>query len=390
MRLLKIVAPVLLALLSATAFAGAASKLTAIPVPKAANYAPIVLLSDTGSGQVLYARNADQRFLPASVTKVMTAYVAFDLIARHHLSPAQTMTMSNAAFAKWRGKGTSMDLRAGERVSIDDLLMGIATVSANDGSVVLAEGATGSVENWVAMMNQAAAQLGMKDSHFATPNGWPDHGATKVSARDLTVLATAMITRYPALYHRYFGHPQMRWHGHIEHSHDPTAGVIAGADGIKTGHTYEAGFNFLGSAERDGHRLVLVVAGAHTEEARAAVSRALIEWGYAAWDRKPLFPAGSRVGWAKVHGGHARWVALIAAHPIYAVLPKGQNPVISFIAAGNRRLEAPVAKGDQAGSLKITVAGQPPSSVPLMAGNSVVKGGVIDHVLNFLAELWPW
>ena len=310
--------PVLNALFAALASAflvGASPPLTtplSIPVPPAANLAPIVLLSDMGSGQVLYTRNANQRFLPASVTKVMTAYVAFELIAHHRLSPSQTMIMSKTAHAQWAGKGTSMALRAGESVSVDDLLMGIATISANDGCVVLAEGAVGSVDRWVATMNQTAVRLGMKDSHFGTPNGWPDHGATKVSARDLTLLAKAMITHYPNQYHRYFGHQQMQWHGAIEHSHDPTAGVIAGADGIKTGHTYEAGFNFLGSAERNGQRLILVVAGAWTEEARAAASRAMIEWGYAAWDRQYLYPRGSRLGTAVVHDGNTRRVALLA------------------------------------------------------------------------------
>ena len=185
--------PVLTALFAALAsvsLAGASpppSTPISIPLPVAANLAPIVLLSDMGSGQVLYARNAEQRFLPASVTKVMTAYVAFELIAHHRLSPTQTMIMSKTAHVQWTGKGTSMALRAGESVSVDDLLMGIATISANDGCVVLAEGAVGSVDRWVATMNQTAVRLGMKDSHFGTPNGWPDHGATKVSARDLTL-----------------------------------------------------------------------------------------------------------------------------------------------------------------------------------------------------------
>ncbi|MDE2406162.1 MAG: D-alanyl-D-alanine carboxypeptidase, partial [Sphingomonadales bacterium] len=144
------------------------------------------MLYDLHSGQTLFARNIDQRFLPASVTKVMTLYTAFDLMAQGKLSPDRMLTVSPAAWKEWHAKGSRMFLAEGSRVSVHDLLMGIANVSANDGCAVLAEGVAGSVDGWVAMMNARARELGMAHSHFGTPMGWMDEGNTYYTARDLT------------------------------------------------------------------------------------------------------------------------------------------------------------------------------------------------------------
>lgn len=250
--------------------------------PREADAAPVALVVDLSAGQTLYAREAERPFLPASMTKAMTALVAFDLIAAGKLKEATVVAVRPETARRWAGKGTSLSLRPGEQVRVGDLLMGVTTVSANDASVALAETAMGSSEAWVAAMNARARRLGMDGSHFGTPNGWPDHGATHVTARDLVRLAQALIVEHPALYRRYFGHQAMQWHGQRLASHDPFAGVLAGADGIKTGHTFEAGFNFLGAVERQGRRLVVVVAGARTEPGRASAARGLAEWGYAA------------------------------------------------------------------------------------------------------------
>ena len=260
---------VLLLALLVLAVPGTAWPVDAGPVPGNRNPAPpgqieaipVSLLVDLGSGQVLHERSPDLRFVPASMTKVMTAYVAFELIAQGDLLPEQHFFVSPETAAKWNGKGTSMYLRGGESVSVDMLLHGIATASANDASIVLAEGFAGDVRTWTGLMNAQARRLGMEDSHFNTPNGWPDGGKTYVSAADLVKLARALITRHPALYRRYFGQKRMEWHHVTLQSHDPTVGVVAGADGIKTGYTREAGYNFLGSAERRGRRLVMVIGG---------------------------------------------------------------------------------------------------------------------------------
>jgi len=345
---------------------------------------PVLLLTDLGSGQVLAARKPDLSFVPASVTKVMTAYVAFEEIGTGRLARERVMTVPDDVAAQWKGKGTSLYLSAGEQVPVDTLLHGIATVSANDAAIVLAQGAAGSVPAWTARMNRAARRLGMRDSAFNTPNGWPDEGRTFVSASDLVRLASAMIGRFPALYHRYFGQKVMTWGGRTQQSHDPTVGIVPGADGIKTGFTREAGYNFLGSASRDGRRLVMVVAGARSEEQRAVASRALLEWGFAAFVTRPLFAANEIVANARVQGGDARLVPLVASTKTYAAFPKGSLGKVSLALAYKGPLVAPINQGAQVAELVIRVDGMTPGRVPLYAARAVGRAGLFDRLVNGL------
>lgn len=340
------------------------------------------MLVDLGSGQVLHAHQPDIPFLPASVTKVMTAYVAFEQIKRGTLKPEQEYVVSKAVAHDWQGKGTSLYLKAGDKVSVDLLLRGITTVSANDGSAVLAEGFAGSLPVWAQLMNAEARRLGMSNSHFHTPNGWPDEGATYVSARDLVRLADALILRHPDLYHRYFGHKYLTWNGGIGRNRDPMLGVIPGADGIKTGYTREAGYNFLGSAEREGRRLVVVIGGAGNGAERGAAAKALIEWGFSAWKIQPLFAARAPVGHAQVQRGAARSVPLISTRPIHAALPAEAGKVISLRIVYKGPLVAPIRKGDKVAELEILTSTGKPSRVPLFTGNSVEVAGTFDRLVN--------
>ncbi|MCW1428466.1 D-alanyl-D-alanine carboxypeptidase family protein [Novosphingobium sp. JCM 18896] len=343
---------------------------------------PVALLVDVNSGRTLYSREPDRRFLPASTTKVMTAFVAFEEIAAGRLASDRQFIVSDPTARQWNGRGTSMYLKAGDRVSTDDLLHGIATASANDASIVLAESYAGDVPRWCAMMNRAAAMLGMTGSRFATPNGWPDQGATYVTARDLVTLGEATITRHPQLYRTYFGQKRMTWNGVELISHDPTVGVVRGADGIKTGHTNEAGYNFLGSAERDGRRLVMVVAGAKTEADRASSSRALLEWGFAEWHDRPLFASGKAVAKAAVQAGDAREVPLVTHRAIAATLARGETGPITLTVHYRGPLVAPIAKDAQVAELEIRAGDAPSSRLPLFAGQAVAKAGPLDRLVN--------
>jgi D-alanyl-D-alanine carboxypeptidase (penicillin-binding protein 5/6) len=349
---------------------------------------PVGLLVDVNSGQALYARQPDRRFAPASMAKVMTAYVAFEEMAGGRLRPAQRFTVAQATAREWNGRGTSLYLKGGTAIDADTLLHGIATVSANDAAIVLAEGYAGQVPRWCALMNAQARRLGMAGSHFATPNGWPDQGATYVTARDLATLGEALILRHPQLYHRYFGQKRMTWDGVTQESHDPTLGVVPGADGIKTGHTEEAGFNFLGSAERGGRRLIMVVAGAHSEQERADASRALLEWGFSAWQARPLFAAGERVADARVQQGDARGVPLVADRAVAAVLPRGEAGPITLHVTYKGPLVAPIARGAKVAELEIRAGGEPPSRLPLLAGRAVASAGPLDRLVNGLVGLF--
>lgn len=343
---------------------------------------PVVMLTDLGSGQALFARDHDRRFAPASVTKVMTAYTAFGLMRQGKLRPQAMVTVDPAISQEWKGKGTSLFLEGGEQVSVDTLLHAITTVSANDAAIVLATSSAGSVPAWADWMNANARALGMTGSHFGTPNGWPDKGATYVTASDLTRLASTLLARYPAEYRTFFGHKQLTFHGRTQENKDPAIGVVPGADGIKTGHTDEAGFNYLGSAERDGRRLVMVIAGARTEEERAKASRALLKWGFAAWQPRPLFAKDAVVGEARVQNGEARSVPLAAGRNIAALFPKGQAGPVTLRIVYRGPLVAPITKGAQVAELEITSAGLAPGRVPLYAGKSVGEAGPIDRLIN--------
>ena len=350
---------------------------------------PVLLLVDAGSGQQLFARQPDLAFVPASVTKVMTAYTAFELIRAGKLRADQRFIVSPGAYAAWHMQGTSMWLRQGEAVPVDALLRGITTVSANDAAAVLAEGAGGSVQGWTALMNAQARRLGMTRSRFATPNGWPDNGATYVSARDLVVLGDALVRRHPQLYRRYFGQPSFAWGGVTQINKDPLSGVVAGADGIKTGYTREAGYNFLGSAERQGRRLFVVVAGARSVGERAQAARGLIEWGFADWESRPLFALGAQIGAVRVQGGDARSVGVMAQRGVSIALPRGQvGQGFILTIRYDGPLIAPIAKGQQIARLTSSSAGVPPINIPLYAAEAVGPAGPLDRLWNGLMGLF--
>ncbi|MGE3693007.1 MAG: D-alanyl-D-alanine carboxypeptidase family protein [Novosphingobium sp.] len=349
---------------------------------------PVVMLTDLGSGQVLLARNPDRRFAPASITKVMTVYTAFGLIRRGDLDLRRSVEVEPATAREWNGKGTSLYLEGGQRVPVELLLRAITTVSANDASVVLASSSAGSVPAWSDLMNANARALGMTGSRFATPNGWPDKGATYVTARDLTRLADALTGQYAVEYRRFFGQKQLTFNGRTQQNKDPAIGLVSGADGIKTGHTNEAGFNYLGSAERQGRRLVMVVGGARSEAERAAASRALLEWGFSAWRARPLFDLRSVVGSARVQNGNARHVALKPQRPVHAVFPGEANGPVLLRIVYRGPLVAPIAKGAQVAELEIRSGGLPPGRVPLVAAESVGEAGPLDRLINGLAGLF--
>lgn len=361
----------------------------AIPAPPAELQGiPVSLLVDIGSGQVLVQRHPDVPFLPASVTKVMSAFVAFEEIDAGRLPMDRRFSVRPETAKEWFAKGTSMYLTEKDQPTTADLLHGIMTASANDGAIVLAQGYAGSVPGWTAKMNDAARRLGMTRSHYNTPNGWMDEGHTYVTASDLVRLADAMITRHPALYREFSGVKRYMWRDVAMRSHDPTVGVVPGADGIKTGYTREAGYNFLGTAERDGRRLVMVLAASPLPKQRDAAARALLEWGFSAWTPRHLFDQGQPVAQAEVQDGADRSVPLVANREVHATQPTGDNRKITLAVHYKGPLVAPIRKGDEVGSLEIKVDGLAPGYVPLYAGRDVAVGSPLDRLWNGLINLF--
>jgi D-alanyl-D-alanine carboxypeptidase (penicillin-binding protein 5/6) len=350
-------------------------------IPTAAE-APVALLVDLGSGQVLHARNPDRRFMPASVTKVMTLYLAFELMKAGRLHRDQVFTMSPEVARDWRRKGSTMFLVAGERVRLEDLLLGIANVSANDGAAVLGEGQAGSLAAWTAQMNRTAWALGMTGSHWQSPNGFPDEGKTFTTATDLVTLARALITRHPDEFGYYIGRTGFDYKGIVQENHDPMIGRVAGADGIKTGFTNESGFSYLGTARRNGQRLVLVLAGVENGRLRAKLAKAYVEWGFAAFDRRELFASGAVIGEARVQDGNARSVALKAAGPVTIDLPRGSTPKFTATIRYEGPLRAPLAAGQEVAMLEVTAPGVSPARIPLYAAEAVETAGPLDRIVN--------
>jgi D-alanyl-D-alanine carboxypeptidase (penicillin-binding protein 5/6) len=349
---------------------------------------PVALLVDQSSGQTLFAREAARRFLPASVTKIMTVYTAFDLVERGKLSLDRMVEIDQALEDEWGGEGSTLFLEAGDRLTIGQLLLGVTTVSANDGSVALARAAAGSDEAWLALMNANARKLGMRDSHFGTANGYPDEGRTWTSARDLAVLAEALTTRYPGLYKRFFGHRGLRYNGIAQDNHDPITGVVDGADGIKTGYTRQAGFTFVGSAERGGRRLTLVLAGAPTGAIRNRAARALMEWGFDNFSSRRLLGPGAAIGEARVQDGAALRVPLRTLGAVFANLPRGGDGGARLTVRYRGPVEAPIAEGGRIASLRISIAGQEPHDVPLVAAADVPRANAWQRLRNGIAGLF--
>jgi serine-type D-Ala-D-Ala carboxypeptidase (penicillin-binding protein 5/6) len=344
--------------------------------------APVGYLTDVASGATLYSSDASRRIPTASMAKMMTALVAFEAIKSGKLTQGQKFAVHDATWKRWNNTGSSMFLKANEEVSVDNLLHGMLTVSGNDAAVVLAEGIAGSEAAFAERMNAAARRIGMRDSHFGTANGWPDEGKTFSTARDLSLLAIRIITDHPELFRRYFGQREFSWNNVTQPNRNPLLGVIDGADGMKTGHSDEAGYCLTGTVKRGQQRLVMVLAGLPSQQARIAEARRLMSWGFEAWDDRPLFSAGKEVARAPVQLGNHSDVALLAPRDLAATWPKGASPKIKLFVRYNGPIRAPFRKGTELAQLIVKFPDGAQQVMPLVAAHSVSIGGFWDRAWN--------
>ncbi|MCJ8189836.1 D-alanyl-D-alanine carboxypeptidase family protein [Sphingomicrobium aestuariivivum] len=382
-----------LSLLPLIALPAAAAAVAA--APSFDGEAPIAYLIDLSSGQVLYEKDADRQIPPASMAKMMTTHVAFELIDAGKLDEDKMCTVRPETWREWSGPqaGSTMFLSPGEEVSVENLLYGVVTVSGNDATMVLAECISGTSEAFVDRMNAAGKDLGLTGSRFGNPVGWPDEGATLVTARDLGTLARSTIEDHPELYAKYYGKQEFTW-GETQGgkpitqpNRNPLFGKVSGADGLKTGHTEEAGYGFTGSAERDGRRLIMVVAGLDSYGGRVSESVKLMEWGFNAWDTMPLFAEGETVWQAQVQLGSADTVPLVAPRDLAASFAGGiaADPTAKIRYQGP--LKAPIAKGDKVAELVVTVDGEE-AVLPLVAGEAVEEAGFFRRAMIGLKQLF--
>lgn len=360
--------------------------------------AKVAYLVDVSSGATLFAKNADVRMPPASMAKMMTVEVAFELIDKKQLALNKMCTVKPETWQKWHGPqaGSTMFLSPNEQVSVENLLHGIATLSGNDASVVLAECIAGSEQAFTGQMNALARRIGLNNSHFGTANGWPDNGVTYVSARDLATLARSEIENHYSLYKKFYSQPSFTWGKTMgsgaditQANRNPILGKVPGADGLKTGHTDEAGYGFTGSADQNGRRLIEVVAGLPSWNARVRESTRLIQWGFGAWTAKPLFKSGQQVGTAQVQLGSASNVSLVAPRDLAVTIPAGlASGPTSIKIRYNGPLLAPIAKGQEVAQLVMTTPDTPPQVVPLVAGEDVGKAGFFGRIWLGLKSLF--
>jgi serine-type D-Ala-D-Ala carboxypeptidase (penicillin-binding protein 5/6) len=358
--------------------------------------APVAYMIDLSSGAELFVKDADRRMPPASMAKMMTAYVAFDLIKKGELKLDQRLRVRPETWQRWHGPsaGSTMFLSPNQEVTVADLLDGVVVVSGNDASVVLAEGIAGTEEAFAGLMNAKAKEIGLANSNFCNSNGWPDEGCTYVTARDLAKLAAATVTNFPDLYKRFYPKREFTFGETMggspitQPNRDPLLGRVNGADGLKTGHTNEAGYGFTGSAERDGRRLVMVVAGLDSYGGRAEESVRFMEWGFGAWRARPVVSQGKRVTTAEVQLGSSSEVGLVAPKNLTVTIPAGASPEMEAKVVYSGPIKAPIAAGQHVADLVVTMPGMAPQTMPLVAEAAVEEAGFFGRAWAGLMALF--
>ena len=340
------------------------------------------LLMDAKTGLTLAANNPDAPVEPASLTKLMTAFIVFREIERETISLDDIVVVSEKA---WRSEGSRMFIEVGDKVRIDDLLMGLVVQSGNDAAVALAEHVAGSEEGFADLMNQTASELGMDNSNFVNSAGMPhpDHYTT---ARDISQLSRAILIDQPEHYGRYKIR-EFTWNGITQKNRNPLLGRDGSIDGIKTGHTRSAGYCLVGSAEKDGMRLIGSVMGASGDRERGDAVYSLLRFGFAAYEHHDLYPAGDRIVDSFVFKGAKDSVALGLSDAVTLILPKGVGKDLQASVSLADPVIAPIGLGDELGVLSVSLAGEQIVSRPLVSLEQVAAGSLW-QTLSDTVRLW--
>ena len=337
------------------------------------------LIVDADSGYYSVQKNIDRRVGPASLTKMMTAYVAASQIADGHLSMADQVTVSERA---WRMGGSRMFIEVGTRVSVEDLLKGVIIQSGNDASVALAEHIAGSEKAFVELMNQYGAELGLKDSHFMNSSGWPDENHY-TTARDLATLARALVRDYPGIYALH-SVKDFTYNGIRQANRNNLLWADSSVDGIKTGHTESAGYCLVASAVRDGIRLVSVVMGAAGTEARSKATQALLDYSYERYETRKLYGVGEKITDVKVWKGKRDSLELVTDNELVMTLPGELYDRIKTVMTIEETPIAPIEEGQKLGQLELWLDEKVIATLSLFASEAVPAGSVFirlrDHI----------
>ena len=337
-------------------------------------------LIDQTSGTVLLSKNSDLPLPPASMSKLMTLYMTFEFIKAGKLALDEKLPVSKTA-ANYTG--STMFLNPTDRVAVLDLIRGIIVLSGNDACAVIAEALSpdGTEVGFAKLMTQRAKQIGLENSTFKNSNGWPANGHL-MSVRDLAILAQKLITDFPE-YYPMFAEQTYEFDGRAPantRNRNPLLGLGIGADGLKTGHTKEAGYGLVGSAEQDGRRIIFVLSGLNNLEDRAQEAETIVNWAFRQFTMEKFATDGSEIGKAKVWNGKSRDVSLVLENDLNVMIPvlSSSKPIFSIEYVGP--IKAPIKKGDKIAELLIKSEDLPETRHSLVAGNSVPRGGFFVQV----------
>ena len=340
------------------------------------------ILVDMTTGSVLLEKNADELVPPASMSKIMTLYMAFERLRDGSLSLDDTFLVSAKA---WRKGGSKMFVEVDKRVRVEDLLRGVIVSSGNDAAIVLAEGLAGTEELFAEEMTRRAREIGLEHSVFKNATGWPDPEHL-MTARDLATLVQRTIEDFPGLY-PYYAETTFTYNGIRQENRNPLLNQRTGADGLKTGHTEASGYGLTASVERDGRRLILVVNGLAGVRERATESARLIEWGLREFDTYALFKAGEVVEEAEVWFGEAARVPLVVASDVVVTLPRKARAEMTVAARYEGPIPAPIEAGAQIAKLVVSAPGIQPVEFPLVAGAGVERLGLFGRLSATISYL---
>ncbi|HTW34851.1 MAG TPA: D-alanyl-D-alanine carboxypeptidase family protein [Rhizomicrobium sp.] len=358
------------------------------------------IIMDGETGQVLWAKDADTPTPPASMSKLMTLDLLFEHLKAGSVKLTDTFPVSQRA---WSTQGSKMFVSLGSNVPVESLIRGIIITSGNDACVVVAEGLGGTVENFVDMMNKRAKQLGLSHSHFVNPNGLPDPPGQLMSVHDLAILARHLIYDYPQYYH-YFAEQSFQWNGIKQQNRDAVIGLLPGTDGLKTGHTDAAGYGIVVSTVRSGQRLILVLNGLrypeldkmtpaaqdwHGVRQRAEEAARVMGLAFREFHHYPLFKEAEQVGTAQVWQGSRDTVPLVTANPVDVTMQVDSHSAMKVVLTYDGPVKAPIAKGQQIGTVDVTAPDFPGLKIPVYAGESVSSAGFFGKIyLGLQALLW--
>lgn len=338
---------------------------------------------DLNSGQVIAAENLDERIEPASLTKIMAAYLVFDALESGRLTLEQTVHVSENA---WRTEGSRMFIKPNSQVSVHDLLQGVIVQSGNDATVALAEAIAGSESAFVALMNEEAARQGLNDTHFTNSPGLP-HEEHLTSVRDIGMLAANLINRFPQYLH-YYSQKEYTYNDIKQNNRNRLLWADATVDGLKTGHTKSAGYNLIATAQRDGRRVLTVLVGAASDSARAENSLKLLNWSFQNFDTVKLYDNERAMVTARVWEGEAETVGLGSNVPVWVTVPRGKADQVRPLAQYEQPLLAPLTKGAQVGEVSLSLDGHVLRTESLHVLDDVAQAGFFGRIYDKIRLLF--